>query len=173
MKLNVTDDDPRKRNHSTENIKKSNQELTNLLETANKYFYNNINELSRGTVIPLSSPHERIPKLYKLPELLKPIIAPAKAASVVSEASEFKRNDLNTRLDLIADLYNLKLDKKEDGTIDFSKNSEDLAKAKAIDLNARKMSSNFPVLTGSDFEKEALEDFMACNWAWFFEETPY
>jgi hypothetical protein len=21
--------------------------------------------------------------------------------------------------------------------------------------------------------EEALEDFMACNWAWFFEETPY
>ena len=21
--------------------------------------------------------------------------------------------------------------------------------------------------------EEALEDFMTCNWAWFFEETPY
>ena len=21
--------------------------------------------------------------------------------------------------------------------------------------------------------EEALEDFMICNWAWFFEETPY
>ena len=21
--------------------------------------------------------------------------------------------------------------------------------------------------------EEALEDFMACNWAWYYEETPY
>lgn len=22
-------------------------------------------------------------------------------------------------------------------------------------------------------KEEALEDFMACNWAWYYEETPY
>jgi hypothetical protein len=141
-------------------IKNKHLTLRKILNSANEYFQESKDALPRGAISIDVNAKEGTPLLHLLPGLLAPIITPAKTAIVATEDSKFERSDLNTRLGFIADLYNLKLDKKADGTIDFSKNSEDLIKAKTIDLNARKISSNFPALPGSESEKEALEDFI-------------